>query len=225
VSDGRPGDASDGLSPDASSRATGDTTDDETAEAAGLRTERLEPPIRRVVESLQAVGASVCRLVRPLTGAQLNWRPSNGRWSIAECIAHLTATGNLYLPPIDGAIERGLSHGRRGREEFRPGPIGRWLIAQMEPPPRRRLPTLRRLTPRGLERRETLLADFDEMQRALAHRVIAANGLDLQRIRMRSPLIPVLWLSLGSWFAFIAAHERRHLWQAMQVRGEVRFPR
>ncbi len=29
---------------------------------------------------------------------------------------------------------------------------------------------------------------------------------------------------LGQWFAFLAAHERRHLWQAWQVRRHPEFP-
>ena len=224
MTDRRPGDDSDGRSSDAPQRATGEATGDKASEPAP-RTDGLDGPVREIADALTKIGGDVCRLVRPLTAAQLNWRPSEGRWSIAECIAHLTASGNLYLAPIDAAIDRGMARDLYGGGEFRPGPIGRWLIAEMEPPPRRRLPTHRRLTPQGLERGDRLLDDFDAMQRALVHRVVAASGLDLGRVRVRSPLIPVLWLPLGTWFAFLTAHERRHLWQAMQVRAEARFPR
>jgi len=34
-----------------------------------------------------------------------------------------------------------------------------------------------------------------------------------------------LKLGLGPCFAFLIAHERRHLWQAWQVRKDERFPR
>jgi hypothetical protein len=62
------------------------------------------------------------------------------------------------------------------------------------------------------------------MHAGLIDRVRRSSGLDLGRIKFRSPLIPLLRLSLGTWFQFLLAHERRHLWQARQVRQELRFP-
>jgi hypothetical protein len=40
-------------------------------------------------------------------------------------------------------------------------------------------------------------------------------------VKVRSVLNPRLKLSLGDWFQFMAAHARRHLWQADRVRGVV----
>ena len=45
----------------------------------------------------------------------------------------------------------------------------------------------------------------------------SANGLDLERIRVRSPAVPLIKLSLGAAFEIQAAHERRHLLQAEQL--------
>ena len=45
----------------------------------------------------------------------------------------------------------------------------------------------------------------------------AANGLHLARVKVRSPAMKLLWFPLGGLFAIMAAHERRHLWQASQV--------
>lgn len=216
--------SADGLSPDAGAGATG-ADPAESADTALAGSEGLDPPVREIVGALEQVTRDVRHLVAPLCDAQLNWRPSDERWSIAECVAHLVASGNVYVGPIARAIERGMARQVYGGADFTPTRIGRWFIAEMEPPPRRRLPTLRRLVPRGLWHRDQLLADFEAMQRSLIHRAIAANGLDLGRIRMRSPLVPVVRLPLGTWFAFLAAHERRHLWQARQVREEEGFPR
>jgi hypothetical protein len=52
----------------------------------------------------------------------------------------------------------------------------------------------------------------------------AANGLDLQRAKVRSPGTSLIKLSLGQGFALMTAHERRHLWQARQVKNNARFP-
>ncbi len=48
-----------------------------------------------------------------------------------------------------------------------------------------------------------------------------AEGIDLARVKVRSPVLWLLRLSLGQWFALIAGHQKRHLWQAGQVKREV----
>jgi hypothetical protein len=65
---------------------------------------------------------------------------------------------------------------------------------------------------------------FSGWQDSLADRIRAADGLDLRRARQRSPILPVLKWSLGTMFALVLAHERRHIWQARQVRNSKAFP-
>ena len=64
---------------------------------------------------------------------------------------------------------------------------------------------------------ESPLPAFLELRGRLRERLEAADGLDLGRVRVRSPFIPLLSVDLGSAFALVAVHERRHLWQARQV--------
>ena len=56
------------------------------------------------------------------------------------------------------------------------------------------------------------------MRDELAERVRQADGLDLGSNRVVSPVTPLLRMPLGAYFAFVMAHERRHLWQAWRVR-------
>lgn len=49
----------------------------------------------------------------------------------------------------------------------------------------------------------------------------SADGLDLARIKVTSPVTRLLRLSLGQWLAGLAGHQRRHLWQARQVKTEL----
>jgi hypothetical protein len=184
----------------------------------------VDPAIGEFVAAIEAVGAHVADLLRELTDAQINWRPSEGRWSIAECIEHLSVTGTLYVGAIADAVQRGEHRGLFGGRDFHPNALGRWVIAQMEPPPRRRFPAPRRIVPQRIETGREVLTDFETMHRALIDAAQRARGLDLERVRMRSPVVPLVRLPLGTWLGFLAAHERRHLWQARQVRQELRFP-
>jgi hypothetical protein len=49
-----------------------------------------------------------------------------------------------------------------------------------------------------------------------------ADGLDLRRVKVPTPIVRLLKMSLGSTLAQAAAHERRHLAQAWRVREKLR---
>lgn len=51
-----------------------------------------------------------------------------------------------------------------------------------------------------------------------------AAGLDLNHTRFVNPFISVIRFSVGTGFQVITSHERRHLWQAANVRANPGFP-
>jgi hypothetical protein len=66
--------------------------------------------------------------------------------------------------------------------------------------------------------------EFLDWQDRLAERIRLADGLDLRLASHASPL-PLWQWTLGTYIAVCLAHERRHIWQARQVRNERGFPR
>jgi len=70
-----------------------------------------------------------------------------------------------------------------------------------------------------------VVAAFRAYQVQYVDRLHQANGLDLARARMVSPVLRWLRMPLGSGFAMMLAHERRHLAQARRVLSAEGFPR
>ena len=64
---------------------------------------------------------------------------------------------------------------------------------------------------------EGVLSEFTAIGEEWEKSLDAANGLHLARVKVRSPAIKLLRFPLGGLFAVVAAHERRHLWQARRV--------
>lgn len=163
------------------------------------------------------------RRVLPLTLEQVRWRPQPRHWSIAECLDHLNLTLTLYLPQIDQAIGRGWrerrtceGHPRRQRCEGR-------ALREVEPPARVRLAALPALVPAAAVDPERLVDQFHRTRDRFADAVRRASGLDLSHIPIADPLYPMIH-SLGGAIEMMAAHDRRHMWQAEQVRKQPRFP-
>jgi hypothetical protein len=98
------------------------------------------------------------------------------------------------------------------------------LVAVVEPPPRLRTKTPASVLPRDPRRQQEVMPAFRAYQVQYVDRLRQANGLDLGRATVRTPISRWLWMSLGSGFALMAAHERRHLAQAKAVSAMRGFP-
>jgi len=169
----------------------------------------------------EAIAAQATELADSLDDARFNWRPGTDKWSIQECLAHLTLTGQGRLEAIGQGIRRGRERGLTGDGPFRYGPVERWFIRATEPPVRRRAPAPRRLRPQHGQPVAEVLPAFIQIQNQLIAQIEAARGLDLGRIRVPSPVSRFMPMSLGIALAQTAAHERRHLQQAGRVRQQL----
>lgn len=179
--------------------------------------DRPQDDIRTLIRQVRA-------LAEELDRETFNRRPGEGRWSVGECVEHLSAAARLYLPPLTEAIEKARAKGVLGRRKHGMTWLGRIVVWSTEPPPKRpsRMKTWPKLEPaRDLDPAETL-DEFEALHEELIVRMNEASDLDLKKVKVRSVLDRRLRLSLGDWFAFLAAHGRRHLWQAERTLEEVR---
>jgi hypothetical protein len=175
-------------------------------------------------QQFDEINAGVGELLTGLSENQFHWSPAPTRWSIAQCLAHLVIIACRYLPILDETMERARSQSLVGSEPFRYGLLERSIIRSTEPPVHIRLRTPSSARPPDDQPLPTVMANFLTMQDQLRERIRAANGLHLTRAKVTSPFAKRLKMGLGACFHFLLAHERRHLWQARQVRQHERFP-
>lgn len=182
--------------------------------------------LTRSWRELRSTGEDAQDVAAGLGREQLWWRPGTDRWSVGECLDHLVRTGEAYLEALDEAIAEGRRRDRVAEGPHRPGLVGRWLTRLLEPPPGLGVPAPARIRPSRppAGRDPDPLAAFLALRGRLAERLEAADGLDLARVRVTSPFFAFLSFDLGSAFRVVAAHERRHLWQARRVREAEGFP-
>jgi hypothetical protein len=163
-------------------------------------------------------------LLAGLDDATFNWRRAPGRWSMAECIDHLNITGRKYIRALDRAIEEGRARNMVGSGPFRYGLLERWMVRFMDAPPKLRIKAPKAFVPASEGRLAESLAAFVELQDQFQQCLGRADGLDFAKVKARSPVSKRIRFSLGAAFAAISAHQRRHLWQARQLRNDPAFP-
>lgn len=178
----------------------------------------MKSELDRVIDGVRVLTAS-------LGDTQLNWRrPSGTRWSIGQHVQHLTIVAKLYEPHIARAITEALAAGTLSDGPYSHGWIGRKFIEMAEPPPRRRFPAPKSMHPPVSTDARILLPEFNHVHDRIVALIAVSNGLDLGRVKIRTPVSTLLRLSLGQAFALLAAHARRHVWHGWQIRNHGDFP-
>jgi len=184
----------------------------------------VQPELETYLDQLLSIRQDADGLMSQLTAEQFDWRPGPGRWSMSECFDHLNMSADrLFIPAIDGAIADGRRRGLTGAGPFVYPALQRIFLRLSEPPPRIRFKAPGAVKPKLTRPLAAVRSDFMTWQDRLDERIRQADGLDLQRARHRSPM-PLWQWSLGTFLAVALAHERRHIWQAREVRNASGFP-
>jgi hypothetical protein len=190
---------------------------------AGNGHSTLAPDVDNYRQQFERLSADADALVTPLSEQQFTWRPGPDAWSVAQCIDHLNVTARLFLPQLDESIAEATRRGLYGDGPFDHDLVGRFFVRTMEPPARLKIKAPTSFQPAQRSRSE-IMAAFRAYQVQFVDRLRQASGLDLRRAKVYSPAYTWIKMSLNSGFALMAAHERRHLWQAQRVIAASGFP-
>jgi len=174
--------------------------------------------IETLEEQLIAAKRDAQSVVAGLTGEQGTWRSDARSWSIAECLDHLAIGNRVYLRAMEEPAVRARTEGRQRRSPATPGLLGGWFVRTLEPPVRARLKAPRLIRPQKDPSLSDALADFVASQEKVRAFLRSYADIDLAGVRFPNPFVPGLRFSLATGLHVIAAHERRHLWQAWRVR-------
>jgi len=158
-----------------------------------------------------------------LTPAQLNWKPSAERWSVAQCFDHLINTNKGYLPEIDDVLA-GKKRTFWERAPLLPGLIGKFLIKAVDPASTRKVKAPKVFQPAQSDISGSVINDFVAQQATIIEKMKATEHLDLERINITSPVGAVITYSLMNAYRVIVVHEQRHFRQAKRVMEESGFP-
>jgi DinB superfamily len=160
-------------------------------------------------------------LVNGLTTDQLTRRLDPGKWSIAECLAHLNLTASVVQPIIGKGIAKGKREKRLGKGPFKLGVRGRLLVWIAEPPPKFRMPAPKAVAPPvSIQQPSQILADFMKAQDEWQRLWNEADGLNMAGINI-GPLLSPFRCHLSASFPWMMAHQRRHLLQAENVKRKI----
>jgi hypothetical protein len=118
------------------------------------------------------------------------------------------------------SAERALAAGRTRRAPARPGLIGGWFVWTFEPPVTRlfKLKAPGKIRPRPSPPLSGAPVAFFDAHGDVRAFLKEFSGIDLAGVRFANPFVAGVRFSLATGLHVLAAHDRRHLWQAERAK-------
>jgi DinB family protein len=184
----------------------------------------LPPDLKAILDDLDKSDAEARRIIGGLSDAQANWQPRESAWSIAQCLDHLARGNALYAGVLRAAVGESRAATKLRRGPIQPGWLSGIFIRSLEPPPKTKMRAPKKIVPASRANKDEVLQAFLRSQEEMRDVIRESADLDLNRIRFRNPFFGFLRFTVGAGLMIIAAHDRRHLWQAEHVRRFSGFP-
>lgn len=174
--------------------------------------------IDALVADLVKVANDAKAMFGGLSTDQLNWRPAEQSWSIAQCFDHLITTHSLFFREFEEIGKGNLKRSVWERISPFSGYFGKFLIRSLDPENPKKIKTTGRGQPSASEIDGDIIKRFGEHQVQLIDRIQKLPAdIDLAKLIITSPMLGVVTYSLDDCLTFVAGHCRRHFLQAERV--------
>jgi hypothetical protein len=140
---------------------------------------------------------------------------ANGGWSIAECVEHLNAYGDFYLPRLQKAVHKAPVLQQSDR--FKHSLLGRYFIGMMNPvESTKKYKAMKRYRPVTITDPHVVVSRFIQQLEELLKIIMRAEQKNLMKVNVATTLSSLIKIPAGDAIQFVLTHNRRHLLQARQ---------
>ena len=160
-------------------------------------------------------------LAGSLSKAQLEWIPLEGGWGVGKILEHLISSTEMYYDVLPDRIQKARQSGQLDQgAEWKRSMMGNFLIKSIEGP--RKVKTFKRFDPKQVGDR--VVERMLEGQSCVAGFIRDADGLNLNKVRKKSPMLGLIRYNLADCFAIIVFHTDRHLNRVDELTKMAEFP-
>lgn len=183
----------------------------------------MDERINFVTTEMQKVADDASGSFGALSHEQLNWKPAEKSWSVAQCLDHVIRANSEFYPEFEK-----LASGKRKNsfwENWSPfsGMGGRFLInAVSEDSKKAKAPSKTIVPPSEIE--ADIVAKFAEHISEINKKIEACSGADREKTIVTSPFLAVFTYKLDDAFTVLVEHSKRHIRQAKRVTENGGFP-
>lgn len=183
----------------------------------------MDERINSIVSDLQRTADDASETFGALTADQLNWKPGEKSWSIAQCLDHLILTNEQFYPEFEK-----LATGTRKNTFWQnnsplTGFFGRFLIkAVTEDSKKAKAPSKSIVPPSDLP--ADIVTKFQTNISEVCDKVTACADADRKKVVVSSPFLSLMTYTMDDAYTVLVEHTKRHIRQAKRVMQADGFP-
>lgn len=170
----------------------------------------------RLLAANRAVIDRIRKTVSGVPHDALTRRPDDGGWSMGEVLEHLIISADSYLERLRGIVRENKDRAASPNASWKPTLGGGLLVWSMRSP--RKTPAPKMYKP-GPSPRPRVLEEFLQRQEEAGRLIAEAGSMDWRRVRMRSPVLPIIHMNVGDALTVLVVHAERHAGQIERVKA------
>src|SRR5690242_12194614 len=161
--------------------------------------------VEAVTRDLQQTAENVGSAFGSLTTTQLNWKPAEKSWSIAQCLDHLMTSHSLYFPLFEKMASGEWKPSSWAKISPFSSFFGRFLVKGLDPSNQKKMKTTPKAYPSSTEIDAGIVARYVEHQGKMVDAIRRVpDAIDPRTTIITSPLLAVVTYSLDDCYTILA---------------------
>jgi hypothetical protein len=173
--------------------------------------------VAEIFDSIDATRGKLTATVADLPDSELNFRPAENAWTVAELVEHVAKTEASIIPLVFRLLKNAEAEGAKSDGTINP-PIS--LVEQNEIARTTKFQAPEMIRPEGTASVSESLAKLAESRETLGSLRARLEAVDLSNTAFPHPAFGKL--NLYQWLAFIGLHEGRHFEQIEKILAQAR---
>jgi len=185
---------------------------------------KLKAPIyiETCIQQCENALAEISEMIKDLDDHTLNTQEAPGKWSILQCLKHLSMANQIYMVNFQKAY---IKYPQQPDDEFRSHWKGDYFTKMISPKKngevKNNMKTFKSMDPsQALDARETI-DEFFSIHKELIELMKKSKNYSLNRVKVPTALGPLVKLRLGDAFRFLLGHLDRHVLQLKRIKKAV----
>ncbi len=157
--------------------------------------------------------------LKSLSDIQLNTRTAPEKWTILKCVEHLNRYGNFYIPEIQRKVNLSTT---LPNEFYKSTILGNWFANQMQVSPKiKTMKTAKSMDSFGKNLNRKTIDEFISQQNKILEILASTDCKNLNRIKIKTTILPLVTINLGDALRFVTNHNQRHFIQIQNICAKV----
>lgn len=178
--------------------------------------------IQNSIQQCENALSEVEHVIAGLDDATLNTQEAAGKWSILQCLKHLSIANSIYVETITKAHAK---YPKTPAETFSSHWKGDYFTKMISPREngvvKNNMKTMKSMDPgKAMNPKETI-DEFFATHRKLIELMKKSENYNLNKVKVPTALGPLVKLRLGDAFRFLLGHLDRHVLQLKRIKKAV----